>query len=252
MHLKLGSSIPILLASLESHGETGPRGQGSQPHPWAERKPGYMWSYAQRLAKIVVIYIVTLVLKKWLSGPQFNIKMTSYQYRKSHCGDKTILRPFYLHNGISYTGKTSLYWIGAQVLVTSDISSGCLQPPLSAQRGIACHTDSSQVTKKHVHKTECTNMSNPLQNTKGNQCNPRRAISQIPQCIRQISHNAPFCNRNVHMCAHFCYKLWDLCNIQSYPNNTKGGVQWHFTEACWTSTECLIGTYTANKWCPKD
>ena len=48
------------------------------------------------------------------SGPRFNIKMTSYQYRKSHCGDKTILRPSYLHNGISYTGKTtSLYWIGA-------------------------------------------------------------------------------------------------------------------------------------------
>ena len=38
--------------------------------------------------------------------------MTSYQYRKSHCEDKTILRPSYLHNGISYTGKTtSLYWI---------------------------------------------------------------------------------------------------------------------------------------------
>ena len=38
--------------------------------------------------------------------------MTSYQYRKSHCGGKTILRPSYLHNGISYTGKTtSLYWI---------------------------------------------------------------------------------------------------------------------------------------------
>ena len=48
------------------------------------------------------------------SGPQFNIKTTSYQYRKSHCGDKTILRPSYLHNGISYTGKiTSLYWIRA-------------------------------------------------------------------------------------------------------------------------------------------
>ena len=33
-----------------------------------------------------------------------------------------------------------------------------------------------------------------------------------------MSHNAPFCNRNVHTCAHFCYKivhywtvaLWDL------------------------------------------
>ena len=35
---------------------------------------------------------------------------------KSHCGDKTILRPSYLHNGISYTGKmTSLYWIAALV-----------------------------------------------------------------------------------------------------------------------------------------
>ena len=45
----------------------------------------------------------------------FNIKMPPYQYRKSHCGDKTILRPSYLHNGISYTGKmTYLYWIRAQ------------------------------------------------------------------------------------------------------------------------------------------
>ena len=40
--------------------------------------------------------------------------MSSYQYRKSHCGDKTILRPSYLHNGVPYTGKTTfLYWIGA-------------------------------------------------------------------------------------------------------------------------------------------
>ena len=40
--------------------------------------------------------------------------MSSYQYRKSHCGDKTILPPSYLHNGISYTGKmSSLYWAGA-------------------------------------------------------------------------------------------------------------------------------------------
>ena len=49
-------------------------------------------------------------------GSRFNINMTSYQYRKSHCGNKTMLRPSYLHNGISYTGKmTSLYWIGAQL-----------------------------------------------------------------------------------------------------------------------------------------
>ena len=33
------------------------------------------------------------------------IKMSSYQYRKSHCGYKTVVRSSYLHNGISYTGK---------------------------------------------------------------------------------------------------------------------------------------------------
>ena len=39
------------------------------------------------------------------------------------------------------------------------------------------------------------------------------SLAEIPQCIRQISHNAPFCNRNVHMCEHFCYSgaLWDIC-----------------------------------------
>ena len=28
------------------------------------------------------------------SGPWFNIKMSSYQFRKSHCGDKTVVRLF--------------------------------------------------------------------------------------------------------------------------------------------------------------
>ena len=38
------------------------------------------------------------------------------------CGDKTILRPSYLHNGISYTGKmSSLYWIEAQAVLV-DVS----------------------------------------------------------------------------------------------------------------------------------
>ena len=51
------------------------------------------------------------------SGGWINIKMSSYQYRKFHCGDQTILRPSYLHNGISYTDKmTSLYWIRAQIV----------------------------------------------------------------------------------------------------------------------------------------
>ena len=50
------------------------------------------------------------------TGPRFNIKMPSYQYRKSHCEDKTVVRSSYLHNGTFYTDKTSsLYWIGALV-----------------------------------------------------------------------------------------------------------------------------------------
>ena len=76
------------------------------------------WWYKYRLH--VLIWIITLVLLlcvvyvgwRTTPGAWFIYKMTSYQYRKSHCGDKTILRPSYLHNGISYTGKTaSLYWI---------------------------------------------------------------------------------------------------------------------------------------------
>ena len=41
------------------------------------------------------------------SGHWFNIKMLSYQYRNSHCGDQTILWPSYLHIGISYIGKAT-------------------------------------------------------------------------------------------------------------------------------------------------
>ena len=49
------------------------------------------------------------------AGARLNIKMTFYQYRKSHCGDKTVIRSSYLHNGISYIGEmSSLYWIRAE------------------------------------------------------------------------------------------------------------------------------------------
>ena len=64
------------------------------------------------LGSNTVSWILSISSKTLIS----NITMSSYQYRKSHYGDKTILRPSYLHNGISHTGKTtSLCWIGAQV-----------------------------------------------------------------------------------------------------------------------------------------
>ena len=42
----------------------------------------------------------------------FNVlKMSSYQYRKLYCGDKTDVRSSYFCDGNSYTGKTSLFSI---------------------------------------------------------------------------------------------------------------------------------------------
>ena len=40
-------------------------------------------------------------------------------------------------------------------------------------------------------------------------------ISQIPQCIRHISHNAAFCNRNVYISVtKWCYwGIWDWCIV---------------------------------------
>ena len=45
-----------------------------------------------------------------------------------------------------------------------------------------------------------------------------KSISHFPQCIGQISHNAAFGNKNVHIYAHFCYKtvhcgIWDWCIV---------------------------------------
>ena len=44
------------------------------------------------------------------------------------------------------------------------------------------------------------------------QCN--RPATQIPQCTSPMYHNSLLCNKNVHTCAHFCYKggaLWYIC-----------------------------------------
>ena len=60
------------------------------------------------------------VLPRLYSLSWFDIKMISYQYRKSDCGDKTAVRSSYLHDGIFYTGKmASLYWFGPQTICES-------------------------------------------------------------------------------------------------------------------------------------
>ena len=57
-------------------------------------------------------------------GPWFNVKMSFYQWRESHCGDSTVLRSSYLHNGISYTSKiSSLYWIRPQYVISLNVTA---------------------------------------------------------------------------------------------------------------------------------
>ena len=64
----------------------------------------------------------TMKISSHTLGPQFNINMSSDQYWKSHCGDKTIVRSSYLHNGISYAGKmASLYWISTQIAIIMEM-----------------------------------------------------------------------------------------------------------------------------------
>ena len=97
--------------------------------------------------KVRVEVYIARPRRQWQPGTRFNIKMISYQYRKSHCGDKTILRPSYLHNGISYTGKmTSLYWIRAQLFQQS------------VQRGVwVVEKESAHANMNEVNEVEkCT------------------------------------------------------------------------------------------------
>ena len=73
--------------------------------------------------RLVHVVIMSLPLMRTTStvnslkpGARFNIETSCYEYRISHCGDKTVVRSSHLHNGISYTGKmTSVYWIRALV-----------------------------------------------------------------------------------------------------------------------------------------
>ena len=43
---------------------------------------------------------------------------------------------------------------------------------------------------------------------------PNRPVAQIPQCISPVSHNTPFCNRNVHISfTKWCIVVMDICLV---------------------------------------
>ena len=87
-------------------------------NPYTQERWSLHWDGAQVSTKTTMKPVTEQVPRETNDnqepGPRFNIK-TSYQYRKSHRGDKTVVRLSYLHNGISYTCKMlSLYWISPQ------------------------------------------------------------------------------------------------------------------------------------------
>ena len=74
------------------------------------------WGHGMETLSILLL-LALCVGNLPVTGPWFNIKMPSYQYRKPNCGDKTVVRSSYLHNGISYTGKmASFNWISPLVV----------------------------------------------------------------------------------------------------------------------------------------
>ena len=78
--------------------------------------------YIETLPRVPLIIDVQLSISRWSTGPRLNIKISSYCYRTSHCGDKTVVRSSYLHNRISYTGKIFIlnqppdWWMKEQYL----------------------------------------------------------------------------------------------------------------------------------------
>ena len=82
----------------------------------------------------------------------------------------------------------------------------------------------------------------------------QQAHLKFSEYIRQISHNAPFCNRNVQTCAHFCYKMvhceiWNWRTVEfvqkvyviSQQNIAKRDLCVHFL-GCTALDSCHIST----------
>ena len=102
--------------------------------------------YMVHMKVLVQNYHISPLVAIRRSGPWFNIKMLSYQYRKSHCGDKTVVRSSYLHNGISYTGEmSSLYWIGSLI-----VNAPCLLGWISLYQFLHCHWPQTLIYMIHM------------------------------------------------------------------------------------------------------
>ena len=126
------------------------------------------------------------------SGPWFNIKMPSYQYRKSHCGDnKMIVRSSYLHNGISYTGKmTSLYWTSPQESLAVTYHKSTLVEVMAL-----CHQATSSMSPYGVNTGQWVNIKSESfcnifpENAIENACSKRDPFGPVLNALAAIGIN---------------------------------------------------------------
>ena len=104
------------------------RGQTRQDEA-APRQEGVPWFW-----KILYVSVWDAVFQHQVpSGCWFNIKMLSYRHRNSHCGNQTILWPYYLHNKISFTGETTYMYIKSGHWTEPDLYI-CLRVITTTQR----------------------------------------------------------------------------------------------------------------------
>ena len=90
----------------------------------------------------------------WHTRFRFNIKMSSYQYRKSHCGDKTVIRSSYLHNGISYLVVRWHHYIDGAQMVNTYIILWFESAEVKIQEIMASKKSSQEAKLKSNHTLE--------------------------------------------------------------------------------------------------
>ena len=78
--------------------------------------------------------------------------------------------------------------------------------------------------------------------------NPTMHQSHIPQCASPISHNAPFCNRNVHIyVTKWCISWdWSIANTYFCFFKTHDVMQWKWSPYYWTFVK---GIHYPNQQC---
>ena len=105
-HIAIFAYKCILNATQQFWNSSKPHRSVSNFYAWDHSEPmNHAWKEVQM--KVMGVWRLS-----GLTRVLIVIKMRSCQYGICHCGDKTILKYFYRHNGISYTGRiTYIYWI---------------------------------------------------------------------------------------------------------------------------------------------